>query len=166
MANRAYLYFQDNRERFDLNRNAVDYLDSRHSVPWAWMLFFGPQDLVLQPSGQGWDDIFLVTEWEKAQARFEKRIQPLLDYFKDRINWEQLQTFLLVLESRKEAFLVLDPYEMDHLENPVQWQKILKVLASQSETQLQFDKLSEFCGLGWSRNEDRFFLQVFGAWYD
>ena len=98
MANRAYLYFQDNREKFDLNRNEDDYFDSRHQVPFSWLLFFEIPDLVLQPSGHGWDEIFLVAEWESAQPRFEKRMKQFLPLLENKVTAEQVQMFLIALE--------------------------------------------------------------------
>lgn len=116
MANRAYLFFIEKPEDVGFpDRNAIRYFDSRHNVPFAWLLFFGPDDIVLKPvhsGGSTWNEIYLVAPWHQAKARFLERCKYLPTWFENRIQPGEAEAFAVHVEDFAGEFLVLDGQEI------------------------------------------------------
>ena len=166
MANRAYLYFLPETESIRrIPAWEEKYLDSRHNVPLAWLLFFGPDDLILLPHEGGYEEILLAVNWDLARERFARRAFLLTQFFDSDVLEPLKADFLAALERLQKLNLVLDPDEIG-IDWPEQWREMLRVLGDESPTQT-LETLTQFCGISPNLNPERWplDLQIFGAWY-
>lgn len=168
MANRAYLYFVDEKpvQIRTWENDYNDYLDSRHNVPLAWLLFFEPDDLLILPQLEGWDKVLLTVGWKMARERFERRAFLLTRFFDSDVLAPIQNDFLAALGRLQKPILVLDPYEIDGLDSPDQWREMLRVVSDESPIQT-LETLTQFCGISPNLSPQRWRLelQIFGAWY-
>ncbi len=124
MANRAYLYFCDDvsaltyKFRYEKSDGSErSYMDSRHTLPLAWFLFFEAPSIKMVPDASGtWQELYLVRPWPQARAAFEQRVPLLLSWFAGEFNQADVDEFLRwvesLIEAPEETWLVVDPYEL------------------------------------------------------
>ncbi len=178
MANRAYLYFTDDvsaltfedhyQKRDGSERN---YFDSRHQFPLAWFLFFEPESVLLQERPDDWPDLYLVREWSRAKADFERRAALLLSWFSGEFSHDDMQTFLVWAESLREApdevFLVVDPRELEIEETSAPAMRAA-LAAMENPALSSADKFQQLDAWSFTRQQDkpeRRYEKVFGNYY-
>jgi len=184
MANRAYLYFCDDVSSltFEMHYKKSDgsersYMDSRHSFPLAWFLFFESQSIKLVPhESGGWKELYLVREWPQARAAFERRVPLLLSWFEGEFNQADMDEFLRrtesLIEAPEETWLVVDPSELE-IEDEHGAQSMRATFQELDDTELsrqaKFEALDAWTGVEPIYNLDRRLQQrrdaVFGFFY-
>ena len=168
MANRAYLFFDDQIKQGEVCRDDDSfYMDSRHTLPYLWFLFFDLTCLRFRPVFYGdsaWHEEFLVEDWPVARARFLRRLErlrPQLQPYLEAANYvEDGSEILPILERFEQRYLILDPSELDHLEG--KWPKMLREIDDTDDApERQHQILKKLVSLKLKND----CIDIIGAWY-
>lgn len=117
MANRAYLYATDFRDRWDWrefngrHEQMGPYWDSRHNIPLAWWFFFAPGDAFLIAKVE-WSEVRLLTDRLEAVRRFYRRRKLLEDVVGKRISYGVFDVLAASIERRSGKYLAMNPDEI------------------------------------------------------
>ncbi|RYX83263.1 hypothetical protein EON83_15465 [bacterium] len=183
MANRAYLYFTDDvsaltseqhYKRADGSERV--YMDSRHQLPLAWLLFFRPEHIwVVLDTEHGWYDMYFVRDWSSAKDEFLRRVPLLLSWFPNELSQSDVETFLgwldMLIANPNEKFLVIDPHQVIEGSSPEtdSAPSIRSTLQSLEDATLseqeKFERLDVWSNCKYSYNFLEQFDTVFGAYY-
>ncbi len=147
-------------------------MDSRHQFPLAWFLFFNAESVRLVPNTE-YDDLYLVREWNEAKADFLRRAPMLLRWFEKKFVQEEVDLFLVWLESLRDApneqFLVADSSGLDMEMEDEHAPAIRAALAllddSLASESQKYEALDVWCDTARPVDFHRLFDKVFGAYY-
>ena len=175
MANRAHLFFGDAPQLFDFraqgpNGEELFYMDSRHTIPYLWALFFEPRDIEIGAKWQGeirHETVVLSARWPQARALFLRRLGLLRPYLAPLI--ENPEEILGVLDRFEKAYLLLEANEIFQFDEAASWRLVLEAVreADDDAARQHAFLMARFVCLRpdyLERND--LGLQFKGAWYD
>ncbi len=135
MANNAHLFRSDDASELEWSEGIEGDFVSHNNLPFAWLLFFNPEHIVLRPIRHGnwtWNEIYLAAPWAEARSLFLERAPHLTTWFQNRIEAADAAAFLENLEADQGHFLILDPQEIirdqDDKKCASDWKKMLTAL--------------------------------------